>query len=522
MARTRYADLILTNARVLTMERQKPQAWFVAVAGGKIAGTAGIEEAQGFKGPHTREIDCRGMTLVPGFNDAHCHLMSLASSLRSIDCRPDRASSIPQIVEAIKQRAEETPEGSWIKGFGYEEFYLAERRHPTRWDLDRAAPLHPVRLDHRTGHASVLNSRGLDLLGISRYAPDPPDGVVERDTAEGEPTGVLFEMSGYLRRGMGRGGTTPLSENELLDGVKKANCLLLSSGITAIQDASPGNDLDRWETFRKLKDRGHLTPRVTVMIGAPHMSSFLHGGLTPDGDGEGLRLGAVKVMLSLTTGALHPHREELKRIILEAQKQRLQLAFHAVEEEAVEAAADVLLYAQEHVPVRDARHRIEHCSECPPRVLQKLKRCRAVVVTQPSFIYHNAEKYLALVDQELLPYLYPIGSLDRAGIPVAAGSDAPVTHPDPLLGMYCAVTRKSKGGASLYPSQAVPAETALRMHTLNAAYASFEEGKRGSIAPGKLADLALLDRDPTAVEPKEIKDIKVTMTMVGGELVWER
>ena len=487
MAHTQYADLILTNARVLTMERENPRAWFVAVAGDEIIAVAGIKEAQGFKGPRTREIDCRGMTLVPGFNDAHCHLMSLASSLRSVDCRPDRASSILQIVEAIRRRAKETPEGSWIKAFGYDEFYLAEKRHPTRWDLDRAAPLHPVRLDHRTGHASVLNSRGLDLLGISRYAPDPPDGVVERDTTEGEPTGVLFEMSGYLRRGIGRGGgTNSSSENELLDGVKKANRLLLSSGITSIQDASPGNDLNRWETFYKLKDRGHLTPRITVMAGAPHLSSFLDGGLTPNGYSESLRLGAVKVMLSLTTGALHPHREELERIVLEAQKQRLQLAFHAVEEEAVEAAAGALLYAQEHVPVRGARHRIEHCSECSPGVLQKLKRSRAAVVTQPCFIYHNAEKYLALAEERLLPYLYPIGSLDRAGIPVAAGSDAPVANPEPLLGIYCAVTRKSKGGASLSASEAVSVETALRMHTLNAAYASFEEGRKGSIAPGKL------------------------------------
>ena len=518
MTQQRYADLVLTNARVLTMEPRNPTAWFLAIKGDKILGVGDVEEASEFKGPHTREVDCQGLALVPGFNDAHCHLMALASSLRGVDCRPERACSISQIVKAIRQRANETPPDKWIRAFGYDEFYLAEKRHPTRWDLDRAAPYHPVRLDHRTGHASVLNSRALQMLNISRDTSDPADGVIERDEASGEPTGVLYEMGRYISRGM----EPHRDEETFLKGVRRANALLLSRGITSVQDASPGNNFHRWGTFRQLKEEGYLTPRVTLMAGASHLGSFLDAGLTPGAGDDHLRVGAVKHMLALTTGALQPHQDELKEIVLHAHEREFQLAFHAVEEEAVEAVVDALLNAQATLPLPDARHRIEHCSECPPHIMKKLKASRALVVTQPSFIYHNGEKYLSQVEEELLPHLYPIGSLIRAGIPVAASSDSPVAYPDPLLGIYAAATRRSRDGAALSPSQAVSALEALKMYTIGGAYASFEEARKGSIAAGKLADLALLEVDPTDSELERIKEIKVMMVMVGGQVAWER
>ena len=513
-----YADVILTNARVPSKEPRNATAGYVAVKGGKILAVGAMKEARQIKGPGTREIDCQGMALEPGFNDAHCHLLALASSLRAIDCRPDTANTIPQIVETIGRRAEKTSPGKWIRAFGYDEFYLAEKRHPTMWDLDRAAPSHPVRLDHRTGHASVLNSRALHLLNISRHTPDPVDGVIERDEATGEPTGVLFEMADYLRRGM----EIDRDEKGFLKGISKTNSLLLSRGITSVQDASPGNDLRRWHTFQKLKQDGHLTPRVTMMAGASHLQAFIEAGLTPGSGDVDLRVGAIKLMLGLTTGALLPNREELREIVLQAQKRRLQIAIHAVEEEAVEAVADAFLDAQADSSLPDPRHRIEHCSECPPRVVEKLKCSGALVVSQPSFIYHTGEKYLATVEERLLPHLYPLGFLVRAGIPVVAGSDAPVTYPDPLLDIYSAVTRKTSGGSTLSPSQAISVGTALKMHSINGAYASFEEKVKGSIAVGKLADLVLLDRDPTVSEPESVKGIKVMMTMVGGKVVWQR
>ena len=558
------ADVILSNARVLTFSsdaQDRPQgrqslpgtvpgikdvesrgSWYVAVKGDKIIGVGDASEAPGFKGPGTREIDCQGMTLGPGFNDAHCHLMALASSLSGVDCSPDVARSIDQILEAIRRRAEFTPASpdvevrstgmgrtfrgtpcgqdgtGWIRAFGYDEFYLSDQRHPSRWDLDRAAPFHPVRLDHRTGHASVLNSRALDLLQISRDTPDPPNGIIERDAASGEPTGLLYEMGDYIKKGTG----TTRDAAALLERIGRANALLLSKGITSIHDASPGNDLQRWQAFHRLKEGGHLTTRVTMMAGASHLQPLLDLGLTPGVGDEHLKVGAVKLMISLITGSLRPSREELEETVLRTHRRGFQLSFHAVEEEAVLAAAESLIEAEAALPGAELRHRIEHCSEATPHVLTKLKRSRAVVVTQPSFIYHNGEKYLSLVEERLLPHLYPLASLLEAGIPVAAGSDAPVTSPDPILSIYSAVTRKTKAASALSPRQAIPVGQAIKMHSIGGAYASFEEKRKGSITVGKLADLVLLDRDPTATEPEGIKEIKVMMTMVGGEVAWQR
>ena len=518
MAWERHADVLLCNARVVTMRQYGPSsAWFVAVNGGTISGVGDAEEAARYKGPHTREVDCQGMTLIPGFNDAHCHLMAFASSLLGVDCRPESAGSITQVVEAIGRRANRTRTGNWIRAYGYDEFFLAEKRHPTRWELDGAAPHHPVRLDHRTGHASVLNSRALELLNISWDTPDPVDGIIEREETGGEPTGVLYEMGGLIRARM----VSHLDEEELTERVRTVNDLLLSRGITSVQDAGAGNDLRRWQTFRKLKDGGHLRPRVSMMVGAQHAKSFFDAGLGPDSGDDDLKLGAVKFMLSLATGTLHPIREELQHMVSWAHEKGFQLAFHAVEHEAVEAATDSILNALVALPRPYARHRIEHCSECPAPVLKVLKASGALVVTQPRFIYDNGEKYLAMVDEGLLPDLYPLGSLTNAGVLLAAGSDAPVSYPDPLLGIYSAVTRRTRDGSALSPSQAITADAALKMHTANGAYASFDERVKGSIEVGKLADLVLLDGDPRAVEPEAIKEISVAMTMVGGDVVWE-
>ena len=526
MAYQQYSDLVLLNARVLTMEPDNPEAWFVAVKGDKIVGVGDTEGAGQFKGRHTREVDCQGMTLLPGFNDAHCHLMALASSLRGVDCGPDKAGSIPHIVEAVRHRAGSSPSGEWIRAFGYDEFYLVERRHPTRWDLDAAAPAHPVRLDHRTGHASVLNSAALDLLGITMDTPDPMDGVIERDDATGRLTGLLLEMGDYIgkaaRANQSRLGGSPRDEEAFSEGIRRADRLFLSRGITSIQDAGQANDFDRWQTIRKLSEEGALRPRITVMAGASHLPSFSEAGLTPGSCDGDLKVGAVKLMLTFTTGSLQPHPDDLEELVLSAHGRGYQLAFHAVEQEVVEAVATLLLKACRVAPRPDPRHRIEHCSECPSHLVQKLKDAGAVVVTQPSFLYHNGAKYLTEVGEGLLPHLYPVGALVRAGIPVAAGSDAPVTQPDPFLSIYSAVTRRTRDGRELYPAQAVSLGEALKMHTVNGAYASFEEHKKGSIAVGKLADLVVLDGDLEGLEPEGVLESKAVMTLVGGEVVWER
>ncbi|MFQ5861370.1 MAG: amidohydrolase family protein, partial [Dehalococcoidia bacterium] len=191
-------DWLFSNACVLTLDPRQPTATLVGLRGRRIAFVGSSDELSRLRGPRTRVLDCQGMTLLPGFEDAHLHLLALASCLRSVDCRPGQVASIGEIVASLRQRAGQTPQGAWVRGWGYDEPLLRERRHPMRWDLDEAAPYHPVRLDHRTGHASVLNSLALRLLGITSDTPDPPQGVIQRDEATGEPTGLLLEMGEFL------------------------------------------------------------------------------------------------------------------------------------------------------------------------------------------------------------------------------------------------------------------------------------------------------------------------------------
>ena len=522
MKQQRHADLILSNARTLTMQPAHAHARWVAVKDGRIMAMGeGVVDGV-LSGPGTREVDCAGMTLVPGFVDAHCHLLALASSLRAVDCGFEAAGSVTRIVNLLRGRADATAPGDWVRGFGYDEFYLTDGRHPTRLDLDRATTRHPVRLDHRTGHASVLNGRGLDAVGIRRDTPDPPDGVIDRD-AMGEPTGVLFEMSEHLRQAVHRPDSGIADEVAFLDGIRAADRTLRSRGVTSIHDATSGNGLDRWHAILGLKERGHLTPRVVMMTGAGHWKSFLRSGMVTGAGDDGLRLGAVKFMLSLATGALLPSAEELRELTSGPHRAGYQLAFHAVEHEAVEAAADTITYLQQRWPRHDARHRIEHCSECPPSTLARVQRSGAVVVTQPVFTRRYGDRYLSLTEDPVRPHLYPLRALQQASVPLAAGSDAPVAAPDPLLGVYSAVSRVTRTGANfdVGAPQRITAAEALAMHTAGGAYAGFQEHRTGSIAPGKLADLVLLDGDPTSVELEGLKEIRVVMTLVGGKVVWE-
>jgi len=518
------ADFLLRNASVVTLDQARPTAAIVAIKGNRILHVGGEGEAESLVGVKTRIIDCAGKAIIPGFNDAHCHPLALAASLLSVDCGPASARSIGELQARICQRAEQTPKGEWIRATGYNEFYLAERRHPDRWDLDQAAPDHPVKLSHRSGHACVLNSLALKLLGIGRETPEPQGGIMERDLESGDPNGLLFEMNPYVEKLM-----PPLSDGELERGMALTNEEWLCHGITSLQDATWTDSLKRWQTLRRFKERGKLSQRLSMMIGTEDIGGieeFEGKGLPQKSEaGATLRLGGVKIVLHTTTGRLNPPQEELNDLACRVHRAGLQLAFHVIKENEVEAAISALEYAllrAPQTPNRDHRHRLEHCSVCPPHLVKRLKNVQAVVVTQPSFIYYSGERYLATVPPAELDWLYPIGSLLRSGLKVAASSDSPVVPSNPFIGIYAAVTRTAETGQTLLPQEGISTLKALEMYTLNSAYASFEEGVKGRLAPGYLADLAVVGADPTQASPETLKAIEVLMTMIDGEIVWQR
>jgi len=507
------ADLILKNAKVITMDPRCPTAELVAIRDNRILAVVGSEalgEARGAKG---RVIDCQGRTVVPGFNDAHCHIFSFIRKLRSLDLSPSAVSSIVDIKSLVRRQAQSLPSGGWLTGTDYNEFYLAEKRHPNRRDLDEAAPHHPVVLTHRSLHACVLNSLALSLAGITRETPEPPGALIERELETGEPSGLLFEMVGYIMNSV----MPQLSDDELAEGIARASEHYLAMGITSLQEASATNDFTRWQTLQRFTEGGVLKSRVFMMFGPDALSQFQQANLSFGAGDSHLRLGGVKLMLNETTAQL----PELKQQAFSAHQAGFQLAIHCVEPGAVEAAIAALEYINSQSPIAGRRHRLEHCSECPPPLLKRLTRLKAMVVTQPPFVYYSGQRYLATIPPNQLRWLYRLKSFLDGGLVVAGSSDCPVVADNPLVGIYAAVTRRAESGDYLSPEEAVSAEQALAMYTINAAYASFEEDIKGSITPGKLADMVVLSADPLKSPPEQIKDIGVEMTIIDGRVVWE-
>ena len=331
-------------------------------------------------------------------------------------------------------------------------------------------------------------------------------------------------MGPFLRQRLGR----LRDKKDAEEGMARLGRLLLSYGITSVQDAGANNSPDRWEAMAGFQAAGLLPCRVTMMAGAGNLEEFVEQGRGwGDGD-DWLRLGHVKIMLSLTTGAMQPDVAELGRMVDGSHRVGFPAAVHAVEEEAVAAAAQVFKENSGNARPLEAKDRIEHCAECPRELAAQVEHSGAMVVTQPGFVFHHGHRYRQRVDPHLLDSLYPIGSLHRRGVDAAFGSDAPVIDPNPWPGIYSAVTGLAGDGRALCEgaapgrqSNGVSLETALRMYTIAGARADGTQDVKGTIKPRKLADLVLLDRDPTAIEKEGLKDVRPVMTIVGGKVAWE-
>lgn len=512
-----YADLILLNAHIITLNPNAPGATAMAMTGPTIERVGAREDMQDLRGHRTKVIDCQGGVIVPGFNDAHCHPLAVAANELGVDCSPAHVRSIADIQERLATRAKQVAKGTWIKCNGYNEFYLAEQRHPTRQDLDSAAPDHPVKLTHRSGHACVLNSLAMLILDVHGTMTEPPGAIIDRDLESGEPNGLLIEMNDWVDDRI-----PPYAAEDLDFGMQLANEVFVSQGVTSVQDAGWNRSVHRCQLYTRLQEARRFLPHVSVMFGLDEMQTWLDRGLSSGSKfSDRVRLGGVKFLISSAKGEVIPEQEDLNNRVCQAFNSGYQVCLHAVERNEISAAVFAVEYALAHVDRLHHRHRIEHCAVCPPTLAKRIKDRELLVVTQPSFVYYSGERYFATVPREDLNWLYPIGQLMRSKIMVAAGSDTPVVPPNPLVSICATVTRKSETGQALLPDQAMPFKAALEMHTTAGAYASFEEHTKGRLVPGMQADAVLLDKDPAKIPPDEIKDIKVLKTIIGGRIAWE-
>jgi hypothetical protein len=447
-------------------------------------------------------------------------------------------SSIDDLLKSISRRASITPPGEWILGRGYNHLSMREKRHPTRWELDSAAPNHKVFLVRTCGHLAVANSRVLDEFNIGPATPDPEGGKIDKD-AQGQPTGLLYEQAAMRIRMQ-----TQPSPAELETALKKMNTDFLRMGITSLHDAS-GVNPEEIRVFQKGVSEGWIKVRLYLMVRSAGSvcqlgDAFLQTGLLTGFGNERIRIGPYKLMIdgagssgsaamknpypsdSENFGILIISEEELNERIESAHRSGCQIALHAIGDKAIEMALDSYARALARYPRSNHRHRIEHCGFLSDALLQRLIDLEVIPALGLSFLYELGDNYFEIYDQNDLEKAYPLGSLLRNGVKAALSSDAPVIHPNPMHGLYFALAHKTKSGRSIAPGQKVGMLQALRAYTLHGAYASFEEEIKGSIEPGKLADLVVLSRNILSAPTEELLDVSVDLTMVDGEILYRQ
>jgi len=519
------ADLILINGKVITMNPSQPIAQAVAINAGRVVAVGSDTEIKQRIGKTTKIVDLRGKPLVPGFTDSHVHMADFGLSLSRINFRG--VTSIKIMQKLLQDKVNKSPKGKWILGRGWDQERFQEKRYPTRWDLDKVSPDNPVAFTRVCGHIGVANSKALEIAGVSKNTRAPSTGQIDRDSKSGEPTGILREAV----------------YDVILDSVPKPNeaelteaCVLacekaVEAGLTSVHWIV--GDAMEISILQKLKKQGKLPIRVYLLVPAALLRFYAKAGLCTGFGDDMLRLGGVKIFADGSMGArtaalekpysdektasgmLCLSEDELTKMIKDAQQAGFQVCVHAIGDKAISTVLNAFESASRGKCDNFWRHRIEHASVLSKQLIKRLRNLGLITSVQPHFIISDFWVE-ARLGSARAKWAHPFKTLIENNILMIGGSDCPVELVDPLLGVYALAARES------LPEQRVSVEEALKVYTLNAAYASFEEDTKGSIEPGKLADFAVLSQNPLTTSPKKIKDIRIEMTIVGGKTVFSK
>ncbi len=468
----------------------------LACVDGRIVALGTSEECAGALPPDHRRVAAPEAYVLPGFIDAHVHVLAAAAAAAGVDCSPRAVSSIPELLDVIAGAAAERRAGVWVRAHGYEETMLAERRHPTRAELDAAAPHHPVRLTHRSGHAEVLNSRALALVGIDESVPEPPGAAFGRSLDDGRLDGLLLGMAERIEAAM----PTP-NPAAVAAAVRAWAQAQLAEGVTTLVDAGPRNGLAEWETLATLVADGTVPQRLVVMEGADHL------GELPEQAAAGRVLrGELKVQPRVLEGD-DVGVEGLAAVVRRAAEAGRRVAVHAPTVESVRAALDAFRAAG------DPRgQRIEHAPLLPRDLVEAIAEAGVAVVAQPGLLTEVAPRYEQLLTPAERERLHPWRDVIEAGAPLAFSSDAPVSRSGPLSASAAASTSRP---TTLAPEQALRPLEALAAWTSGAAAVS-GLADRGRLEVGRAADLVLVE-GPLEANPASCR---VVGTVIGGEVVY--
>ncbi len=523
-------EYILFNGNIMTVNSREPRAQAVAVAGGRFLAVGTNQEIQQLAAGNTKKIDLGGKTVVPGFIDAHSHPGSAGlQHLREVDCD---LRSIQDIQDAIRRRATQTPKGNWVLGFKYDDTKTSEGRPLKRGDLDSAAPEHPVRIEHRGGHTSYVNSLALKVAGITETTADPPGGRFDRD-----PGGSLNgRVSESANNALAKVIPSMYTRDDLREGVKLISKMMSRTGITSVHDAygSP----EYLQAYQDAWEAGDLLVRVYCLIGYTHLDKMISAGVRTGVGNEWVRIGAMKMTcdgsISERTARLsQPYigrpndfgmmvmdEEQLYSYARKAHEADWQIGVHANGDVGIDTTLHVYERLQKEKKRSDPRFRIEHCTVINDSLIQRMKALGVIPTPFSTYVYYHGEK-MREYGAERLSHMFALRSFLDAGIRPTLASDYPPGPFEPMMALQSGVTRTDIKGNVWGANQKVTVEEAIRIGTLHGAYASYEENTKGSIETGKLADLVVLGRDPMKEDPSTLITIPIERTMAGGKWVYE-
>ena len=530
--------MVLINGKIITVDRDDRVVEAVAIYDNKFLAVGTTDEVRGLVGKDTKVIDLEGKTAMPGIIDSHTHPGGIAQEYLEINCRAPPVRNIKDLLDLVAAKVNEESPGKWIRGKAYNDSKLEERRQMTRWELDEVSPDNPVMLVSDTGHQCIVNSLALEIAGISKDSPDPPGGEYDRDD-NGEPTGLIYEMAmGEVRKHI-----PPYSVDEIRESYKDVVAQFSEWGVTSTHNASARRTDIR--AYKQLLDLGVKQVRMRLMVSVNDkakgdvVDALEKVGIESGFGDEWLQVMSTKIMgdgsgAGGTAGVYTPqHRGtrglgimmtdevEIERLVLQSHDAGLRVSIHCIGDRGVDVGLDAIEKAQKLNPIPDMRHRIEHNSVCTQKQLDRIKALGVVPRSSIGYMYGLGDQYAENFGEERCRWLHPHKTMKEMGIIAGGNSDCPVTYYSPFTQMYAAVTRKSSSGQVVGPEEAIDIMETIRVYTYNGAYVGKDEDILGSIEPGKLADIIVLDRDILMVDPEELLDLQVIKTIVDGKIVYE-
>ena len=535
-------DLILFNGHIRTMDAQKPRAQAVAVKAGRIMAVGDSDEISALTDSKTERVDLNGRLGIPGMMDSHFHFYDWAMGRQQLDLA--RVKSLDELLNQVARAAGKLPRENWILGQGWNESDWSEHTMPRRDHLDAMAPAHPVALWRCDLHLASVNSRALELAGIDETTPDPPDGVIEKDSS-GRPTGILRELAPNLVKAVIPAPSADELVAAMRDGIKYLHTL----GLTGLHDVRLMGGLEgapALKAWQLLNEKGKLDLRCWVSLAGECLEEAIALGLRTGLGDECLRIGHLKYFADGGMGArtawmLEPYLDaeygmplgsmaELSRSIAAAEKAGLAVMVHAIGDRTnrevisiLERLAKLRNETEERSIVPPVLpHRIEHTQMIRSEDIQRLAKLKVAACVQP----HNMILDINMIEESVGPrgrWTYAYKEMIDAGIPVLLSSDAPVCDPSPLVGIHAAVTRQRRDGTPAggwYPEQRISVEDAVRGYTTAPAAFYGQSREMGTLTPGKRADMTVLDRDIFGVDPMQIADTRVEMTIFDGRIVY--